>query len=127
MKYIYTITDPRDNKVFYVGVSVDVEARAKSHMNLTLYASCRSRIEEIVLSGLRPVFTIVHDKCENWREVEQDFIKKYLDEGLLLLNKQSHHIKRDYGFDLVTNIQGLVSDDLKKANLLPKTKEVKNV
>lgn len=106
MKYIYTISDPETNLVFYVGSSVNVERRANFHMLKNNLTTCLFRIQDIVKKGLRPLFTIVDTADDDWREVERKWILKYKKEGHPILNKQiKGHNYKDYGYDLINNLK----------------------
>ena len=62
MNYIYTITDPRTEKVFYVGQTTDPKTRFKEHKFKKYSANQEKRriIESIKKEGMMPVFKILH-------------------------------------------------------------------
>lgn len=102
IKYIYTISDPETNLVFYVGATVDIEQRAKIHMNPNILTTCVFEIQRIVKNKMKPIFTLVSKCNENWREEERLFILKMINEGQPILNRQIKGYKnKDYGFDIV--------------------------
>lgn len=93
-KYIYTISHPLTKQIVYVGASVNVEARAKSHVGTThYYSSCSHWLSSLLKEGLFPVFTIVDKTDEDWRELERKYIVKFFNEGHPILNSQCKGLK----------------------------------
>ena len=88
---IYTILDPRDNKIRYVGKSVDFDYRKLRHL-YNAKKSTRSHkdawIRGILKSGLNPIFEVL-DECseQNWKEVESYWIYQLIAWGFSLLNE----------------------------------------
>ena len=60
MKYIYTLSDPRDAAIRYVGVSGNPKNRLKAHdFNNSGVAVKRAWVKELLVAGLEPALGIV--------------------------------------------------------------------
>ena len=60
--YIYTLTDPRDNVVFYVGITVNVRQRYEDHLHNSLQALNILKydlIAEMKANNVKPVITVI--------------------------------------------------------------------
>lgn len=103
--YIYTISQPVTKNVIYVGKAINVEARVKQHMNLGLYSCVTNWMKALIESELKPVFTIVDKTDSNWRELEKEWILKFIADGHDLLNVKHNFksLKRLEGRDFIIN------------------------
>lgn len=96
MHYIYTLSDPRDGTVRYVGITLDTGIRYYEHIhNGENSRSNKSLwIEDVIASGLKPVlFTI--DTAETREEAqikEKHWIQYYIKENAPLTNTLNLHI-----------------------------------
>lgn len=86
---IYTLTDPRDQRVYYVGQSIHVRERLLQH---ALYGkgAVRLWIKEMLNEHVFPVFTIIEsfEDVEMAKERERYWIRYYADLNHPLLNLQ---------------------------------------
>lgn len=79
--YIYTITDPRTNTIFYVGQSRNFEQRFSNHM------STNPQVVKIKDAGYRPIFTIVFKCSGKYAHMyENRFIEYFEKQGYMLNN-----------------------------------------
>jgi len=80
MVYIYSLKDPRDYQIKYIGKASDVNKRYKQHIeNYTNQKSLKSSwVLSILRSGLLPILEIVEICDESkWQEREQYWISFY--------------------------------------------------
>lgn len=108
--FIYTITDPINNEIFYVGKTQNPEERFYCHSLNSLLTTLYYKIEEIKSAGGKLLFTIVEEcKSDIYREREKFWIKKLFSEGHPLLNaelnkKVSFEIKVADGINYTPNL-----------------------
>lgn len=57
--YVYTLTDPRDGAVFYVGKGTG--DRCRSHLSKSHNAGVAQKVGQLRLRGLRPAITLLVD------------------------------------------------------------------
>jgi hypothetical protein len=74
--YVYSLSDPRDSKVYYVGSTQRLYARFKAHRNRRLTNKSRSPelhawITEVQANGLLPLLEVV-ERVEPDRAVERE-------------------------------------------------------
>ena len=106
-KYLYTISHPDTKEIVYVGASAYVEERAKQHMTTNQNQELTDFIYSLVVNCKRPLFTVLFEMDENWRETERDYIIKLIEEGCPLLNKQIRGYRnKDYQFDIIDLTEG---------------------
>lgn len=78
--YIYALKDPRDNRVRYIGKSVNIKNRYLSHLNTFDGTNLRKEnwIKSLLDKGLKPVVEII-EICNrnNWADCEKYWIKKF--------------------------------------------------
>ena len=89
MVYIYSLKDPRDYQIKYIGKTVDIDKRYKQHIeNYTNQKSLKSSwVLSILRSGLLPIIEIVEICDESkWQEREQYWIRYYKELGFDLKN-----------------------------------------
>lgn len=90
--YIYTITNPLDNKIIYVGQTTDFKRRKGNYYSYMLSHNrfLKAMLYDITLQEAEPVFAIVQevqaDKAPY--DIEKEWIIKLLDEGQPLCNKE---------------------------------------
>src|SRR5579859_7650789 len=89
---IYTLSDPRDGLVRYVGVSKDPQRRQKEHMQSYAHGSAakRSWIAELTDLKITPVLMLI-DSAEGWKQaahLERYWISYYRAHGVSLLNRR---------------------------------------
>ena len=87
--YIYSLKDPRDYQIKYIGKTVDIDRRYKQHIeNNTNKKSLKSSwILSLLQSGLLPILEII-EQCNDckWQEREQYWIRYYKELGFDLKN-----------------------------------------
>jgi hypothetical protein len=96
--YIYTLINPLNNEVFYIGYTYNLKKRLYEHLysyNLKDNKYKKWVIEKITNAGLKPLINAI-DECEYVFNQEQNmfeherleiyYIKKYRDEGIRLTN-----------------------------------------
>lgn len=94
--YIYTITDPRNNLVFYVGRTKDPRQRFYAHLN-THQAKVSVPIKEIIEDGKKPLFNLI-EECNNRNMDERElfWMQKYHSDGCKLYNRGfRNHLKTE--------------------------------
>lgn len=88
--YIYTLTDPRDNRIRYVGMTHEPKRRLTEHLKepSTLMSRKAVWIRELLSAGLKPRLDCIESGSEpkGWSEAERGWIKIYRDLGYDLTN-----------------------------------------
>ena len=87
--YVYEWVDPRDQSVFYVGITINLYARYRQHMHCDgLNPQKDARIQEILASGHLPVMRTIEQvkSFDGALERESYWIKFYLQQGIALTN-----------------------------------------
>lgn len=90
MYHVYTLTDPRDTKVRYVGMSQDAHKRYASHL-ATLERHCADKdkwLQELVSLGYTPILNII-ETVETKKEAlakEHYWIQRHLSASNSLTN-----------------------------------------
>lgn len=87
--YVYTLTDPRTNRIRYVGMTSQPEQRLRNHVSA--YKGRQSRAEwvkELKAAGIKPTLTVVDTAKNKARaiELEKDWIERLHNEGHSLVN-----------------------------------------
>lgn len=90
--HIYTLSDPRNGEIRYVGKTISLKGRKKSHF----YSFSRPEhpktiwVKELRALGLKPsmevIETVHFEKDEGWEEVERFWISTFKFYGFKLLN-----------------------------------------
>ena len=90
MIYIYTLTDPRDGRVRYVGKTNNKETRLANHISNAKTIKHNRHvcnwIKELLALGLKPVFKVIEECVDNWAEREVSWIAHYKAIGCKLTN-----------------------------------------
>jgi predicted GIY-YIG superfamily endonuclease len=90
MRYsVYTLTDPEDGQVFYVGCTHNIDQRYRYHCNASdPTSSAYHWLIHLKERGLRPLLSTVieADDLETAMMHEAHWINFYLDEGEPLMN-----------------------------------------
>jgi hypothetical protein len=87
--YVYTLVDPRNNEVRYVGITINAEARLKQHIGeIGGNEKKVAWIKELKGQNLEPTMLVVDtaDSVEQGRDRENYWIAYYLNKGIQLLN-----------------------------------------
>jgi group I intron endonuclease len=86
--YIYTLTDPRDLRIRYVGQCSDVKQRFGSHCRKQKGNNYRTNWLTLLRSlNLKPIMQVIEECDEsNWAERETYWIKYYRNLGCDLVN-----------------------------------------
>ena len=88
--YIYSLKDPRDYQIKYIGKTIDVNRRLKEHTkpyNLKTNSLKNNWLKHIIGLGLYPIMEVL-EKCDksNWEERERYWICYYKELGFELKN-----------------------------------------
>lgn len=76
--YIYTLTDPRDNLVKYVGCTTNIDQRMSAHRSNRLKNKNSTWIRELISNKLYPIVEIIDTiPYEDMRKMERFYIEKY--------------------------------------------------
>ena len=88
---IYTLSDPRDNQIHYVGASVHPYARLSRHIKSPLYGNENSKLITWLRSlreeGIKPELNII--KSVDYRiapTADMEYIQYFLNQGYKLEN-----------------------------------------
>ncbi len=85
--FIYALSDPKDSKIHYVGMSIDPKRRYFDHYHDA--GATSTWIRELIDEGLRPLLSIIEETdVENVRDREAYWIDFYCQQGEPLENKQ---------------------------------------
>ncbi len=106
--YIYTLKDPRDDKVCYVGRTVNLDNRYNQHMHdhPYFYGRFRRWRDKLKSEGLVPVMSII-DECDTELAVDREmFWIGHFSKTTPLLNVQ-------YRQDLQNKVVTLTSSQMK--------------
>ena len=88
--FIYALSDPKDNKIHYIGQSIDPKRRYFDHYHDA--GSTSLWIRELIEEGLRPLLSIIEETdVENVRDREAYWIDFYCQQGEPLENQQLTH------------------------------------
>jgi hypothetical protein len=91
--YIYTLLDPRDNLVHYVGKCINPIIRLRSHLkpsNLIRNTKKDQWIKSLLSLNLKPIISIIEKTTvKSWQRRERFWIKFYKEQGLNLVNTTS--------------------------------------
>lgn len=117
--YIYSLRDPMDNQIRYVGKTEHINKRLWEHINETKNKILNkeklnhknSWINSLLKNNLSPILEILEITQENnWKEREQFFIKEFKENGFKLTNSTKggdscnvHSCKRVAKIDYITN------------------------
>ncbi len=73
--YIYSLTDPRNNQIRYIGKSINPKKRIDNHLHVKRKSHCSCWIQSLKSIGLKPIFEIIDIVEEsNWKFWEQYWI-----------------------------------------------------
>lgn len=88
MTYIYSLVDPRTNKIRYVGKTNHLSIRYSAH--ITCFSGFSHRVNwlrQLHTLNLKPIMNIIEECGEsNWQEREQYWIRYYRELGYDLVN-----------------------------------------
>lgn len=87
--YIYTLTDPRDMLIHYVGRTNNPQRRKYDHQSksrTTNAGYCHPWHSELLATGLKPIFTVVEEVVWPGCVAEKMWMKKLREEGHPLVN-----------------------------------------
>ena len=87
--YIYSLKDPRDYQIKYIGKTIDIDRRRKEHNQIHRNKKSKknSWIIHLIENGMQPIMEIL-EECEetNWVEREMYWIQYYKEFGFDLKN-----------------------------------------
>jgi hypothetical protein len=88
MDVIYTLSDPRDNQVRYVGKTDNPERRLVMHLRDKDICHRTNWLRELTTNGLEPILTIIEtvEEGQSWEEREIYWISYYRSIGCKLTN-----------------------------------------
>lgn len=87
--YIYTLTDPRNNNVRYIGKTNNPKARQKAHMVITREVDSHKKnwVRQLKSEGLKPVFEVLDEvPIDEWVKWERYWIQQFKCWGFELVN-----------------------------------------
>jgi len=94
--YIYTLTNPLNNVIFYIGYTNNIKRRLNEHIKYKYNPLKDAVIDEILHNGLKPTLNVI-DECEYFfnqnenmfehERLEIYYIKKYKNAGIQLTNQ----------------------------------------
>jgi group I intron endonuclease len=88
--YIYSIKDPIDYQIKYIGKTIDIKRRFKEHISLfylTTNTLKNNWIKKLLSEGLQPIFEIVEECPRNeWEVREKYWINYYRELGFDMKN-----------------------------------------
>jgi hypothetical protein len=96
---IYALTDPRDNQVRYIGMSINPEQRYKEHLSLNEYTPAKEDwLIDLLSLGMKPIMTIIDhaDSKPDALVLEAYWMLHYHLAGSSLLNGEIVHATSDY-------------------------------
>lgn len=91
---VYTLSDPRNLTIRYVGISCNPKVRHLQHYHKDPYNHEKyAWIQEVRQAGYRPVMNIVKEKLtkEEATDLEMSMVYELLNQGVSLLNIDRHH------------------------------------
>lgn len=99
---IYSITDPTDGEMLYIGMTKDFETRRYNHLHNSHNDMLKAHIERLLSIGVEPIFDIVEKSETN-----------------VLDNSESHYIAHftSLGYKLYNNSKGNCSTTWNAPNL----------
>ncbi len=87
--YIYSLKDPRDYQIKYIGKTVDIDRRIKEHNQIHRNKKSKknSWITHLIRNGMQPIMEVL-EECEEsrWVEREKYWIRYYKELGFDLKN-----------------------------------------
>ena len=92
--FVYELIDPRDNAVFYVGITIDLYARYRQHMHCDgINVLKDAHIQEIRDAGYLPIMRRLElvENAEQARTREQYWIRHYTSLDIALCNAEVQH------------------------------------
>lgn len=89
--YIYTLTDPTNNKVRYVGKTTNVKRRYYSHINKKSNQRLgnfylRNWLLSLLNNGQKPILEVIDECDSNWEDLEKYWIAQFKQWGFKLAN-----------------------------------------
>lgn len=88
--HIYSLTDPRDGRIRYVGKANNIKRRLCCHIHESLHSQKRNHrlnwIRSLVEIGQMPHLCILESGEGDWQEAEKRWIKTFRDAGYELVN-----------------------------------------
>lgn len=88
--YIYTLTDPRDNLIKYIGKTLNPITRKSQHKNSRTKTKCGTWIQSLRKLELQPIFEILDETdSENWILMEKYWISQMKSWGFPIKNMTS--------------------------------------
>ncbi len=135
MHFIYGLVDPRTSAVAYVGITDNVYARFKQHLNCTDSNVRKNEwMRQLFSIGLIPIWKLIEtvDTLAQARDREKYWIIYYLEKGIDLYNRE--HVRRSTSIakDKINSdkvISGKVISQVDKKDLvdMTQTMEILNV
>jgi len=88
--FIYTLSDPRDGQIRYVGKSVDIKQRMFDHLREKKRTKKNHWIIGLQSEGLKPIMEVIEESNDSdWQEAERFWITILRFYGFRLLNIES--------------------------------------
>jgi len=87
--YIYSLKDPRDYQIKYIGKTIDIDRRRKEHNQIHRNKKSKknSWIIHLIKNGMQPIMEVLEEcKESDWVERERFWIRYYKELGFNLKN-----------------------------------------
>lgn len=99
---IYSLADPRDNKIFYIGLAdYNLKSRLSGHINdcKRINNPKNTFIRQMIFEGFTPIISSIEQSpYKNGRkaalQLEQKWISFYLSKGVNLLNTRGNPLRK---------------------------------
>lgn len=106
VQYIYVLIDPRNQSIFYVGITIDTKRRINQYNRIAVrdenplypWSASELRVRDIAASGYQVVFhvveTVVSDTWNTGYKAEKLWMARLVNSGVKLLNVDGVKIKK---------------------------------
>ena len=86
--YIYTLEDPRNGEIKYIGKSNNPKKRYNTHINCQVKnkSHCNNWIKGLKKKDLKPILTVIDEIDGDWEWLEQYWIEQFKHWGFTLVN-----------------------------------------
>lgn len=115
MYCIYTLSDPHDGSIRYIGKTKNTANRFNAHMSAIQgegSLSKRNWIKNLKSQGLKPVFSIIEESLTSEQACEREkyWIRHYVKQGTKLYNQASIRLSPEEILGLIKAYQDLAEN-----------------